>query len=188
MKKSNCDFIFIKLLTIISVIVIGNSFILYSTAKSEEKNLKDKNSFKGIRISTDKAVLDGNSHYTEFFGNAKVTFDGTEIQADRIKINYITGTGKDLKSSISIESIKEITADGNVKISFEDKKASTEKALYLPDKEVIVLTGENSKIISGNDYITGDKITFNKKDKTFKVESIGKKQVEAVFHSQEKKQ
>lgn len=188
MKKSNCNFLFFKLIIILSLIVINNNIILFSKTWGEDKSLKNEGGFKGIRVVTDKAVLDTKARYTEFLGNAKVTFNGIEMKSDRIRINYKSVVGKDIKLTISEESITQIIANGNVKISFEDKIATSKEALYLPDKDTLVLTGENSKIISGNDYITGDKIIFNRKDKTFKVESSGKKQVEAVFFSEENKQ
>jgi lipopolysaccharide export system protein LptA len=51
---------------------------------------------------------------------------------------------------------------------------------------VLVLSGNNSKIISENDSISGEKITFYRTDGRINVESGNKKRVEAVFYSGQK--
>lgn len=150
--------------------------------RAQEPTPAEKENVKGIRITTDQAVVDSQARYTEFKGNVSVTIDGdTQIHADWLKINFKPGTGKEKEPTISEKSFKEIIAKGHVKIIFDDKVAITQEALYIPDEDTLTLTGEGSKISTDKDYIIGDKITLNRKDGTFKVEGSGKKQVEAVF-------
>jgi lipopolysaccharide transport protein LptA len=137
---------------------------------------------KGIRIVTDQALVDSNARFSEFTGNVAVTIDDdTEIHADWIKIRFKPGILNEKKPSFSEKSIQDIVAKGNVKIILDDKVAITEEALYIPDEDTLTLSGGNSRISMADDYITGEKITLNRKDGTFKLESLGKKQVEAVF-------
>ena len=158
------------------------SFLQPKGLFAEEQIPDAKEKAKGIRIVTDQAVVDSKAHYTEFTGNVRITIDNdTQINADWLKINYNPSAGEDNNLNLSTTSFKEIIAKGNVKIIFDDKVAITEEALYIPDEETLTLRGEDSKISTDNDYIIGDKIILNRKDGTFKVESAGEKQVEAVF-------
>jgi len=137
--------------------------------------------FKGIRISTDQAVIDGKGRQTEFKGNVKVFVDDTKIEADWLSITYRPGMAPDKTASFSEQSIEEILAKGNVKIMFEDKTAVAHQATYTPHSKTLILTGENSRITSGKDFITGGKIILDRINQTFTVESAGNKQVEAIF-------
>ncbi len=51
---------------------------------------------------------------------------------------------------------------------------------------VLVLSGNNSKVIGENDSISGEKITFYRIDGRIDVESGNNKRVEAVFYSGQK--
>ena len=167
----------ILLITFFAVLLI-----IPDPSGAQEPPSAKKETVKGIRISTDQAIVDSKAGGTEFKGNVTVTIDGdTQINADWMKINFKSEIGKEKESAFSEKSIKEIIARGHVKIIFDDKVAITQEALYIPDEDTLTLTGESSKISTDKDFIIGDKITLNKKDGTFKVESTGKKQVEAVF-------
>ena len=86
----------------------------------------------------------------------------------------------------SQESIKQIIASGDVKISSEKYIAETDHAEYDPDSTVLVLKGENSKIKSGKNLITGSIITVNRRDGQIKVERGPQKRVKALFYSKDK--
>ena len=73
----------------------------------------------------------------------------------------------------------------NVKIIFDDKTAISQRAVYTTDSRILVLTGPDSKIISGKDSISGEKITLYRADDRIIVESGKEKQVEAVFFSKQ---
>jgi lipopolysaccharide export system protein LptA len=150
-------------------------------AVGEEGPEETKPPFNEIRIVTDQAIMDSKARQTEFKGNVKVDIDDTTIAADWLKVIYRSGLDTDPEMPMDQNGIKEIIARGNVRILVDGKTAVTEEAVYMPETDRLVLTGENSKISSGADYISGDKIILNRRDGTFKVESTGKRQVEAVF-------
>ena len=87
---------------------------------------------------------------------------------------------------ITRESIKKLVANGNVKIYFDNRVAVTPQAVYNIETEILILSGDNSRIISGNDSISGEKITLYRTTGRINVESGSEKQVEAVFYSGEK--
>jgi len=141
---------------------------------------------KKIRISSDSMMADSQSKFVEFVGNVKASQGDTVITADRLKIFYKeikTEAKKELQGSNSVD---KVVAQGNVRVQLEDKTAETQEAVYTTSDRILVLTGEDSKLISGHDSITGSKITFYRDSGRVKVESSGKKSVEAVVFSGEK--
>jgi lipopolysaccharide transport protein LptA len=176
---------FLPVCGILIGMMAGGFLLLPAPAFGEAGVVGIDRKFKGIRISTDQAVIDGKGRQTEFKGHVKVTVDDTKIESDWLSITYRPGMDRGKTTSFTEESIEQITAKGNVKIMFEDKTAVTDQAVYTPHNKTLILTGGNSRITSGKDYIAGDKIILDRIDQTFTVESTGNKQVEAVF-SQEK--
>ena len=89
------------------------------------------------------------------------------------------------KKDTGEESVKKVVASGKVVIRSENRTAYTSMAEYTPATKVIVLSGPDSKVISGNNYVSGDKITFYVNEDRVIVERGKEKQVEAVFYSGE---
>ncbi len=119
-----------------------------------------------IHISADRMLSDTQAQYVEFTGNVKATQGDTDIQAKRLKIFY----HKDKKGERPGGMIEKITASGAVRIKFDDKLAQTQEAVYTTDNEVLVLSGPDSKVSSGQEYISGSKITVNRKTGQIQVE------------------
>jgi len=165
-------------LTAIFIIIAG---FMVSSAFAEEENLKEN---KKVYITSDKLIADSEAKWAEFIGNVRAVQEDTVIIADRLKIFY-----KKIENDNSIsdkESIEKIVSSGNVKINFDDKVAVSEHAVYTSETGVLVLTGPNSKVTSGTDFVSGDKITFYRAEDRMTVESGNKRRVEAVFYSRDK--
>ena len=154
------------------------------TSRNPKKKSPGKN--EAIHITADKLISDNNAGYAEFIGNVKATQEETVITADRLKIYYKKNVVNKGPLSMSEESIHKIVAKGNVKIKFDNKVATAQQAIYNTETMVLVLSGDNSKVTSKNDSISGEKITFYRIDGRINVESGSKKQVEAVFYSGQK--
>ncbi len=122
----------------------------------------------------------------EFIGNVVATRETDVITADRLKIFYKKGVDKKENPAAGEEMIKKIVANGNVVIKFDDKVARAQQAVYTAETGIIVLTGPNSKVTSGNNFISGEKITMYRSDDRMIVEGGKEKRVEAVFYSGEK--
>jgi lipopolysaccharide export system protein LptA len=63
--------------------------------------------------------------------------------------------------------------------------AEAEQAEYMAAEKIIILTGNQTKITSGNNSISGTKITLYRGEGKIQVESNKDKRVEAFFYSQE---
>lgn len=147
-----------------------------------------------IRVKADNLVAYNDASYAEFAGNVSATQGTTLITSDKLRIYYSAQAKAAATSSAAAknaaphgnageDAIKKVVASGNVVIHFEDRVAYTHQAEYDPTAKTIVLTGPDSKVTSGNNYITGEKITLFAKDNKVLVERSKAKQVEAVFYS-----
>ena len=146
----------------------------------------DRKNDEKIYITADKLISDNPNGYAEFIGNVRANQGETVITADRLKIFYKKNLAEETKPAIGQESIHQIVAKGNVKIKFDNRVAESQQAVYNTETSVLVLSGENSRIISGSDAISGEKITFYRTDGRIAVEGGDKERVEAVFFAGEK--
>ena len=156
-------------------------------AFADDKPLKSNNynENKKIHIKSDKLISDSEAMNVEFVGNVRATQGTTVITANRLKIFYKKSLNNE-NLDADEESIEKIVANGNVTIRFDDKTATTEKAEYITETRIIVLTGVDSKVTSGKNFISGEKITLYRDNDRITVESSSEKRVEAEFYSGEK--
>ncbi|MBM4294755.1 MAG: hypothetical protein FJ126_07630 [Deltaproteobacteria bacterium] len=80
------------------------------------------------------------------------------------------------------EKIDRIVARGQVRFVQEDRVATSQEAIYYKDKEEVVLLG-NPQMWRGENTLKGERIVFNLKNNTMKVESSPQKRVEAHLYS-----
>jgi lipopolysaccharide export system protein LptA len=136
-----------------------------------------------IQIKADSLVAYNEASYAEFSGNVSAVQGTTLITSDKLKIYYSKAIEKKDKKDTGEESIKKVVASGKVVIQSENRTAYTSMAEYTPATKMVVLSGPDSKVISGNNYVTGDKITFFMNEDRVTVERGKEKQVEAFFYS-----
>ena len=159
----------------------------YADEKSGDTEPNNRAKAHKIHITANRLISDNDADYAEFIGDVKATQGDTVITADRLKIFYKATAGqKDTTHAIGKESITKIVADGNVKIYFNNRVAVTPKAVYNTKTRTLVLLGSSSKIVSGDNSISGEKITIDRVTGRINVESGDKKRVEAVLYSGEK--
>jgi lipopolysaccharide export system protein LptA len=177
-----------RILAVLLAALIIHAAPVLSFAHAEEKpNYADKNLEKGpIHITADKLVTDNKTRIAEFIGNVRVTQGDTIITSDGLLIYNKKGTDQKKDIDMTEGSIEKIVANGHVKITFGDKIATAQKAEYFTDSGILVLSGPDSKVISGNDSISGSKITLHRPDGRIEVEGSKGKRVEAVVYSGEK--
>lgn len=138
---------------------------------------------KKIYITSDSLVSGNDAKYAEFIGNVKATQGSDVITTDRLKIFFKKTPQSNDNLIMNQESIAKIVANGHVTIHFDNKVAVAEQAVYITATRVLVLSGPNSKIVSGSDSVAGEKITIYRADGRINVESGGEKRVNAVFFS-----
>ncbi len=158
----------------------------YANDTSRNPKRKSPGENGAIHITSDKLISDNKVGYAEFIGHVKAIQGDTVITSDRLKIFFKKNIANKGPLSVSEESIHKIVAKGNVEIKFDNRVATAQEAVYNTETMVLVLSGNNSKIISENDSISGEKITFYRIDGRINVESGNKKRVEAVFYSGQK--
>ena len=112
-----------------------------------------------------------------FSGDVKAQKGDLTIYAQKLTVFY----GKKKKGK-GQKSLKRLVAQGDVRIVQGQKSASSEKAVYEKDREMIVLTG-NAKVWQGKNVVTGERITvYLNEDKSI-VESGAGKRVKAVVYT-----
>ena len=149
-----------------------------------------------IQIVADELISFNEEKYAEFIGNVIVTQGQFKISSDKLRIYYrgeILGAEKkesEKKESEKEESekdvIKKIIATGNVTITSEQYEAQADKAEYDTATMTVVLSGENAKVVSGKNSISGSVIRLNQKSGQVKVESSPTKRIKAEFFTKGK--
>lgn len=176
-------FYWITAFTLVAVLMI--SFVYAEDKPNFTDTNKNKKNEK-IHITADKLISDHEAKYTEFIGNVRATQRDTVITADKLKIFLNRDMDNKKNPLAGDESIKKIVANGNVQIKFDNRVAVTQQAVYITETRVLVLSGADSKVISGNNSISGEKITVYRTDGRIQVESGKGERVEAVLYTGEK--
>ena len=178
----------------LTVAVISAAVFLFITpivqdiGWAQEKPIPSLGSNEKIQVTADSLTIEHDSRYADLVGKVKVTQGDAEIKADNIRIYYKEGVGGEIKPAQGEDAIEKIVAKGNVKIRYENKVAVTEEAVYITKTKVLMLSGDNSKFTSGNDSITGARITVYRDSNRIMIESSKAQRVEAVFYPGDKKQ
>lgn len=136
-----------------------------------------------IHVVADVLTSDSEARFAEFAGNVRATQGDTVITSDQLKIFYSERMAKSQNLSADEDAVQRIVATGNVRISFGDRLATAQEAVYTSETKILVLSGPQSTITIGKDSITGEKIIYNRSDGRITVESGRNSRVEAVFHS-----
>lgn len=140
---------------------------------------------KQLRITSDSMLVEKTSNIIRFSGNVVVTQQNAVIHADTITITLLSDKEKKAKKSDVKQDIKKMVASGNVEFTSDDKSAFADKAVYTASDQKLVLTGKAPKVITGESYVTGKKITIHQNSGRVTVEGDGAKRVEALFNSKD---
>ena len=136
-----------------------------------------------INIMADKLTFEKDNNYAEFSGKVKATEKDTILTADNMKIFFKDSMTSGESSTLNNNNIKSILATGHVRIIFDDNEATSDKALYSLQDNILELTGENTRVLNGGNSITGKKITIFRTDGSITVEGGDNDQVNALFYS-----
>jgi lipopolysaccharide export system protein LptA len=169
---------------VVSFIGMTISTVIAAERSSPDNVVKNN---QEIQIIADQLISNSQDKFAEFIGNVEVTQGTFVIKSEKLRIYYRSMAGISNKPSATEESIEKIIATGNVKIWSDDSVAETEQAVYSFADMVLVLSGENSTVISGKNSITGSKIILYRKDGRIKVQGSDSKRVKAIFHPGQKK-
>ena len=138
-----------------------------------------------IQIVADKLMTHQAEKFAEFSGNVRASQGSFVINADRLRIYYQTASDLTAERAAAQETIQQIIATGNVKLSTDKFTAETDRAEYDLETQVLVLTGESSALESNRNRITGSKIVVDRKTGQMSVHSDSSERVKAVFYPNE---
>ena len=170
-------------IVILALIIPG---LLPASAGSDDAK-KTNRPGEEITITADELVSDNVSKIAEFIGHVKVTRGGSVITADRLKV-YYTDTPRDKNNRANAKTaIKQIVAEGNVRIKSEELIAVAQKAAYSRETQKIILSGPNTKVTSGENSVVGSKIELYLENEQFKVSGGKKGRVKAILNQAPKK-
>ena len=162
-------------------------FTGFSAGQSETKAAAKQTQDEPIQITADQLISDNKEQWAEFIGNVKAVQADWVITSDKLRIYYAGGLlNSEEKSNTAEQSLKKIVATGNVKIISEQYSADAEMAEYDTQSMTIILSGEDAKLFSGKNSITGSKIILYQKEGRIKVEGSKNKRIKAVFYSEGK--
>ena len=137
-----------------------------------------------VRITADELVIDNQKRSATFTGNVKATQADTVITTDVLTLFYQSQSGA--SQSPSTNAIERIEAAGNVRIEFDNKVAVSNQAVYIINERKLILSGPGSKVVSGQDEITGSKITFYRDSGKVALEGDDQNRVKAIIHSDQR--
>ncbi len=147
-------------------------------------NTESKTETDKIHITSNSLVTDSEANFAEFIGDVVAKQGDTVITGDKLKIfykNIADGGSEGVEAGGS--SVEKMVARGNVTIRMDNRLGEADKAEYFRDTGVIILTGKNAKISSGNNTVSGNKITIYRETNNMTVEHDGDKRVEAFLFS-----
>ncbi len=158
-------------------------FSVMPTSAQETTSGDQLASQEPIHIKADQLITDTQQNTAVFSGKVRAIQGDTVITADMLTVHYRNGAQSD--SAAGMDAIVRIVAEGNVQIKFDQQTAYTQHADYIAEKRLIVLTGAGSKIVSGKNAISGQKITLHRDDGRVQVVGSADAPVEAFFYSNE---
>ena len=166
---------------IITAALIASAAFAADKPKAKPSNAKSENT--PIVITAEKLESDNKAKFAEFIGNVKATQADFVITSEKLRIYYKGELLNAEKEGNDEEMLKKIVATGNVNVTTDQYIAKTEALEYDTVAMTIILTGENSTVLSGKNSITGSKIIIYQKDGRVKVLGSKKKRIKAEFFS-----
>jgi lipopolysaccharide export system protein LptA len=117
---------------------------------------------------------------------ANTTEKWFSMTADALRIHYEGDLMNAPKGGSARDRIQRIVATGRVRIVTDQYTADAERAEYVPATDVLTLSGESSRVVSGKNTLTGSKIVLNRTEGKALVEGTSAERVKAVFFQEEK--
>jgi lipopolysaccharide export system protein LptA len=139
-----------------------------------------------IEIVSDRLVANNAEKWADFLGAVTATQGKFSMTSDALRIHYEGDLLSPPKDKSAQNLITRLVATGRVHIATDQYTADAERAEYVPATDVLTLSGENSRVVSGKNTLTGSKIVLNRSEGKAIVESTGAERVKAVFFQEEK--
>jgi lipopolysaccharide export system protein LptA len=147
-----------------------------------------------IEIVSDHLVNNNTDKVAEFTGKVKATQGNFSVTSDTLRIYYVGNlintptdqSNNPSKGQSTKSQVTKMVAIGHVHIINDQYICDSDRAEYDPATDILTLIGENSRVTSGQNSVTGSKIIINRRDGTSVAESTGTDRVKAVLHQEPK--
>ena len=142
-----------------------------------------------VRIDSDSLELDYKSSNVMYRGHVEVTQGDVTLNSDRLSISYdpeavkkpADGTIKTATPGGDTDRIKEIIAEGNVRIRQGTKLAEGRRAVFDQAKQTFTLS-EGAVLHDGPNQVAGERVIVYLKEERSVVESGSNSRVKAVLY------
>jgi len=126
-----------------------------------------------ITISSDSLEVNRKAHVAVYQGNVAANDRGRDFSllADRIDFYF----------DDNMEEVQHATAQGNVRLSYGERRGVAERAEYFPKEDRAILLG-HPKVWQENDMVTGCRITLLLREDRSQVDACDGERVNAVLY------
>ncbi len=135
-----------------------------------------------VSIAADELVGDENAKSAEFIGNVKVIRGEYTLLTDRLKVLFDAIEKPAAGKSHPRTNIREIVAEGHVRILSDEFTANADRAIYNRKTRTLVLTGENTEVNRDGSRINGKQITIFIDTEKVIVSGNSENRVQGVFN------
>jgi lipopolysaccharide export system protein LptA len=177
-----------RILTMVLLLWAGSWVVpLAAQLRDSETGVASAEPAPPVTITADELISDDTSKTAEFIGNVKVIRGHYTLTADRLKVLYKRSDQPPSADAVGRANIREIVAEGRVRIVSPDITASSERAAYDAKNRRIELSGEDATVVHDGGTVSGPKITVFLDTAQFQVSGDSENRVRAVFKTPEKK-
>ena len=139
-----------------------------------------------VAVSAEELIGDESSKSAEFIGNVKVVRGEYTLTTDRLKIFFDELKKEANENNDAKVTIKEIIADGNVRILSDELTARADRAIYDRKTRTLVLSGKSTEVNRKAQRIKGEQITIFIDTERVEVTGNSENRVKGVFNLPEK--
>lgn len=150
-------------------------FLVSALTASAAEGLVKPAGKKPIKILSDYMKYTGDDNVSRFTGNVIVTDGDMRVTSDNMDVSF------DKQNNV-----KEIYAQGNVKIEKEGLLALSDKArLYAAEEKAVLMN--NVRVWQGDNYLEGEKVTLYNQNNRIFVDRGSNKRVKIIIAPKEDK-
>lgn len=178
----------ISLRVLAAILLLGLSFWHLPSvgASTVTKTGGDEEQKSTVTVTADELVGEQISKSAEFIGNVKVVRGTYTLTTDRLKVFFNSLEKPSAEKNASRANIREIIAEGRVRITSKELSASADRATYDRKTRTILLTGENTVVNHNGSRVKGGQIIIFMDTETVQVSGNSGNRVKGVFNIPDK--
>jgi lipopolysaccharide transport protein LptA len=139
-----------------------------------------------VTITADELIGDDATKTAEFVGNVKAVRGKYSLTTDRLIMYFDSKEKTSEKQNGPQANIREIVAEGRVRILSDELDARADHAVYNRRAQTLVLTGNNTEVNRNGSRISGARITIFIDTEKVIIQSREGSKVQGVFNIPQK--